>query len=262
MSGYKDIDEEILLYHMQDKGFNQLIKDMMVEETKVKIESITLQSLSAKEEYLEKKNIKIEEDRLFSEKKEEIYKYNSLITITNDMVNRNGTTLLFGDILKDDGCYYLCITPHCDCVRPDRIGHNYTFIRNMECGNSEAIKDAEKGYFSYVKDDRYIPLKWSNRIEQINITGEYSDNSVRALFLGETIEKTLKYVCRQRENYTQRVANNAASHLSRVGVSLMSIEAENREEEPIEADLGPEIDDKKISWVKNAFQRLVKKALG
>ncbi|WP_157371908.1 response regulator receiver domain [Vibrio sp. MEBiC08052] len=134
--------------------------------------------------------------------------------------------LHFGDILKGGDKFYLCITAHCDCLRPDKIRDNYMFIESANKRSlTKGLQAGDTDYHSFIRDldGNLINIEWRARPftiyipkDKINTEGEIPVNiSGRKL--------SFRYVCTQKENYTQRIANHTYSFANRVGINFANL---------------------------------------
>nr|WP_320026398.1 response regulator receiver domain [uncultured Acetobacterium sp.] len=260
LSNYKDIDEEVFLYHIHKNNGQNIFSNIFIDEMKNFGSTLNLETIKYKENYIQTKGIDIKEEKI-STKVKEIVHYNSLLTENLSLGERENTKLLFGDIFKigskkcvniknetttetavavnldgemqievtkaksnNKSQYIICITPHCDCALPEKINRNYLFVVGQETSAKTSIKHAETDCYSYIRTDgKYISIKWSTKTMTFKIEDEIMENKITAKNIDELNGIDLLYLGNQKENYTQRLANNTANHISRVGVSLLNI---------------------------------------
>ena len=168
---------------------------------------------------------------------EQIAELNEKIMM-NHIYSKSKHLIDFGDILeskkeKEDGTkereFWLCITAKCDCCRPQNIEYDYLFVKGTKKGKySEAIKDAEGKQQSFVSTkEGIIVVSWKElNLRSIYITSknnvlEKPGDCINGNYRGENIQFT--YLGNMKENYTQRVANEAFSHANRVGITLAQV---------------------------------------
>ncbi|WNY26013.1 hypothetical protein MsAc7_15850 [Methanolapillus millepedarum] len=145
-------------------------------------------------------------------------------------IDRN---IQFGDILKmrskDQNKYILCITPHCDCLHPDNINGLYFFVKGSETGIGNGLKAPDAEYISFIKSDKeeIVCIEWSLKpftiylcAEQRKINGSHS-----ILYMNNPCK--VQYVASLKDNYTQRISNQAFSHSSRVGIPFVKTNGAN-----------------------------------
>ena len=131
------------------------------------------------------------------------------------------------DLYKIDISYLLCITPHCDCLRPSKINNYFYFVGGKEIKISKGLNKGDTGFISYIKTEKgFYCIEWEKPPFTINISNRNNImNPIECDLMGQTI--TLKHLTWQKENYTQRIANESFSHASRVGIDLAKIENED-----------------------------------
>jgi len=143
-----------------------------------------------------------------------------------DTTNRE---IRFGDIFYRDiegGCkeFFLCITPHCDCLRSlEKIKNNFHFSKGNSCILEQALRNAETGYYSFVSIDQVTyAIEWQCKPFTLYIKEEVNNtNLLKSCYCGNNID--LSYLTLLKENYTQRIANNSFGHSNRVGIDLPHI---------------------------------------
>lgn len=129
----------------------------------------------------------------------------------------------FGDVFintENQSEFFLCITALCDCVRPENLNHMLYFAKGSKGKLSDELKKGDQGYNSYLINDDGTPfvINWTNKPLSIYI--KESDNVIEKTIpiniYGQ--EKKISYLSTIKENYAQRIANNAFSHPLRVGI--------------------------------------------
>ncbi len=162
----------------------------------------------------------------------ELIKLNEKISV-NAGYTRTKHKLDFGDIFatydpdnKLDK-FWLCITAKCDCFRPEKIEHNYFFIRGIKVNAGKALEKAEEEYYSFICCDRkYMAVQWETNIRIIHFeSGNQTVDQIGSKNSGihKGIKKDFFYICNLKENYTQRMANKAFSFGNRVGITFAKI---------------------------------------
>jgi hypothetical protein len=136
-------------------------------------------------------------------------------------------SIKFGDVFissdamgNSTGDFYLCITAHCDCLQPANIYNNFYFIRgNKHPSLEQALIEGDEGFNSFIKDAEHksIVIKWNPKPIILNLPDVCIIGKTFDVQLGD---KNLKfnYLSTLKENYGQRMANNAFSHAMRVGI--------------------------------------------
>jgi len=127
------------------------------------------------------------------------------------------------NLYKIDISYLLCVTPHCDCLRPSKINNYFYFVGGKKIKLSQGLKKGDTGFISYIKTEKGLYcIEWEKSPFTINISNEKNIiNPIECDLMGQKI--TLKHLTWQKENYTQRIANESFSHASRVGINLAKI---------------------------------------
>lgn len=157
------------------------------------------------------------------------YKFAILTSIKNRYGGDRSPILTLGTILKKESNnpdksekYWLCLQPRCDCVRIE--DNRYFFFLPLE------KVEGDRGFDVVVKIDEsyYEKLKINQKIyESIHL--EFSSNGgddkvVRAKIEGDFfIFKTtdglvFRWVSELKNEHSQRIANNFAANISRVGL--------------------------------------------
>jgi hypothetical protein len=132
--------------------------------------------------------------------------------------------LRFGDVFlsSKDKSYFLCITAHCDCLRPkENIKNNFFFIRGERTDPAKLINEGDSVFCSYLKQEKnVIAVRWNSRPIVLKIdNNEIRDGKLSGTDgLNEQYE--LEYCSTIKENYTQRMANNSFAHAMRVGIDF------------------------------------------
>lgn len=182
-------------------------------KTKYNIEEKIENCKQNKLEYLQKELVKLNFQYSFvqSERKD------------NDIVR-------FGDLFslsikKEKIGFLLCITPHCDCLHCDNIKNKFYFVFGHDNTSiKDGLKSAEQGCYSFiVRDKKPICIQWSRKPFTLYVPQDRNNitNPIQVEYHGSG--HLLDYIASQKENYTQRIANAAFSHASRVGVELASL---------------------------------------
>lgn len=137
-----------------------------------------------------------------------------------ELENRNNTQLTFGDVFVSDSCYFLCITPLCDCLRPDKIKHNFYFVAGEKANLKTALEKAESGFYSFVKNsEEFIAVEWKCKPFTLFLPDEKNNiGNLVCNYSGK--EYKLKYLTILKENYAQRIANNSFGYGYRIGIDL------------------------------------------
>lgn len=142
----------------------------------------------------------------------------------NRILDRN---VSFGDLFKiskdksGNDEYLLCITPHCDCLRPDKINGFYYFVKGQKTSIERGLAISDSGYFSFIKEnDDIICIEWVVKPFTIYLCEKQRNiSNVNTIVFGEDVYE-FNFLGTIKENYTQRVTNKAFSNPMRVGISF------------------------------------------
>jgi hypothetical protein len=157
----------------------------------------------------------------------ELAKLNSYYNIAPRSFNQG--KILFGDIFTlniNTDSVLLCITSHCDCLRPQKINNNFFFIegelRNLK---PDYLVKSDSNFKSFIMHND-IPkiIDWGECKPFTLFISDESNSKVGSIkVLLNNNEVELKYFQTLKENYTQRIANNSFGYASRVGISFAKI---------------------------------------
>lgn len=160
-------------------------------------------------------------------------------------LNKKDKLINFGDVffMKEDNKYLICITPLCDCLRPqEKIKSNFYFAEGtIMTKKEEALVLGDTAFISYLPGN--IIVRWGDIssdeskakyhplyikpcqykvYEGQNIINDNNEITVHYLNKeGKTKDKTLTYITTIRANYTQRIANHAFTYPMRVGIDFV-----------------------------------------
>lgn len=228
---FSKIDEKAFFYHMQNfrneggASFDtKRIYDFVIKSW---LQDLSAQTLNGKSYVIE-----LIEDRmtyfgdipteLNKQEQEELIKYSAFIS-TSD-TEPIDERLKFGDIIKngDNDDYFLCITPHCDCVHPEeKIKSNFYFTKGTVVKGKktvEAIENAEKGYYSFLNiDSEAVCIEWLCK----PFTAHILYNNINELkFCYLSAEVSFQHITTLKENFAQRISNESFGKALRVGIDL------------------------------------------
>jgi len=236
--------KQIIDEHDSDISFRELLKNVYLEQAKLKL------SVS---------NLKIFENNLFEELKCDVppslHELASMNVYYNSLkLSTSSKKLDFGDVfLSDTGEYYICITALCDCERPTKTDFIFYFARGTSISIEKAIKLGDSAFISFISKEKAIV--WSN-IDKIESTKEedkkkeleqfrykpvyikpqsylvqnpiITDGKIRLdrifqnkINNGDLEFINLEYVTTIKPTYAQRISNHAFIHPVRVGVDFV-----------------------------------------
>lgn len=230
------IDENAFLYFYNQIANTEVFNELMKEIWQAKVSSVLLAEDSGLNEVISTKSTEKNASDFKNTDNflDELLKLNAYFSTKN--AKRINNKIRFGDIFevtdKDSGQnsrrFFICITPHCDCLDPTKIGNNFYFVRGREITGKKnlrkVLEKAETDHYSFVrKEDKVICIEWSCKMFTMYIDNE--DNKIQEPIEGYFKNKkiTLSYVTLQKENYTQRIANKSSSHASRVGITYSKV---------------------------------------
>jgi len=136
--------------------------------------------------------------------------------------------LKFGDIfriVKDQNPsteFLLCITAHCDCIHPENIRKLYHFVEGKTIENKGGLEIGDTGFISFIKNEsgKIVCVNWyPNRPFTIHIEDRKALQHSFTVKIGSK-DKLIEYISTVKDNYAQRIANNAFSNPIRVGVDF------------------------------------------
>jgi len=157
------------------------------------------------------------------------YKFAMLTSVKNLYSGSRSPILTLGTILKeelgnpdDSEKYWLCLQPRCDCVRIEG-NRNFFFLALKKVNASNNFDIVVK-----IDESRYEKLKINQKIYNASHL-EFSPNSlddkvIRAkkegeIFIFETTDGLVfRLVSELKNEHAQRIANNFAANISRVGL--------------------------------------------
>ncbi|RLT70624.1 hypothetical protein D7V92_04510 [Parabacteroides sp. CH2-D42-20] len=139
----------------------------------------------------------------------------------------------FGDIfIIDQGDdskeqYILCITPHCDCLRPNKIKGFYYFVCGQTTKINRGLELADSGFISFIQNrqEEIICIEWDLKPFTLHVCEKQRNISTStAIVFGDKVVD-FRYCCTLKENYCQRITNKSFSNPIRVGISFVKKEA-------------------------------------
>lgn len=235
-----DVNPLAFFYHRQNHFdghedlFNEFLKDIWKEQVASFLMEKNIELFNVIDEFKRANNI---DGKLNGFKSTDESSRNSLAKL-NLMYNRlainrkENDEIRFGDIFRLDfernnPIYLLCLTPHCDCLRPGKIKNMFYFVEGTDIGINKGIEKSDGDFISYMEsDNKIICVDWTNGAEDCKPFSFYIENNRMAgeskaisfFFRGENVEA--KYICTLKENYTQRIANKAFFYPLRVGIDF------------------------------------------
>jgi len=237
-----NFSKEALLAHRSrlkaenlDNFYEEFVKELLFEKMNLSLRD-TKSPLLSEEIFTELFNPKV------NVKNEDSHKMN--VFYNSFKLNKSGGYINFGDVFKieEKDRYLICLTPLCDCLRPqDKIKRNYFFAEGEHINLDSALKLGDTAFISflpngkvvrwtdvpqdeskfvpiYIKPVQYKVLEHKDLINEEGVIELYYLNKE-----GERKSNRVQYITTIRQNYAQRIANHAFSYPLRVGVDFVKI---------------------------------------
>lgn len=138
-----------------DKAFGIIVKKLLLEQATLKLRTAKLELL--KPDFL---NFKSQELANKVPRNEDLFQLNVFYNaVTFKSLNfEDAPNLNFGDIFKGLGNdYYLCITALCDCYYPNKIDHNFYFVKGTEFNDIElALRLGDTAFLSFLPNEKAV----------------------------------------------------------------------------------------------------------
>lgn len=230
------IDEAAFFYHKDHIEPKEAFFDFVLELWKSNLTAMLLSQnhlikLFSEEKLAAYRRAKKLEKKIKKYKKQDNADLNQDLAKLNYYYNiiehRDNTDFIrFGDIfsiLGDGGRvssdYLLCITAHCDCLHIENIKSQFFFVRGQAIDIKEALAEGDSGNNSFLLDreGKVICVKWTHKPFTIFLQNNRILNGIHEVQIRGAARR-LAYAATIKENYTQRIANNAFTHPMRVGI--------------------------------------------
>lgn len=216
-----------------DSFYEEFVKELLLEKMNLSLRD-TKSSLLSEEIYNELYN------PASKAKDEDCHKMN--VFYNSFTLNKSGSYINFGDVFKVEGedKYLICLTPLCDCLRPqEKIKRNYFFAEGEHIKLDDALKLGDSAFISFLPNGKVVrwtdvPLEESKYVPIYIKPLQYkvlqdkdliNDDGVIELYYlnkeGDRKHKEVRYISTIRQNYAQRIANHAFSYPLRVGVDFV-----------------------------------------
>ncbi len=182
-----------------DKTFGIIIKKLLIEQAALKFRTAKLELL--KPDFLDYKS---EELKIKTPSNKDLFQLNVFYNAVSvkGLNPDNVPNLNFGDIFKGSGDeYYLCITALCDCYYPNKIEHNFYFVKGTEFSDIElALKLGDTAFLNFLPNLKAV--YWGD-IEKPELT------KIKEIFLSnsEDLQKLKKDVDLQKSQIAKLVHN-------------------------------------------------------
>ncbi len=165
----------------------------------------------------------------------EVFRLNSFYNRLNINHRKINDTLRFGDVFyaNSDNIdeFYMCITPHCDCLTPSKLKNQFWFVKGQKVEETTAaknrvLKGADGRHISFVQFESAITcIYWESGSLECKPfafhvpNNKLLDGKLTVYFNG--ISRSFTFVDSIKENYAQRISNHAAGYALRVGIDFV-----------------------------------------
>lgn len=218
--------------------FNEFLKDIWKDQVASFLLEKDIELFSVIDEFKQSKGI----DGLLEKFKDSDDSSKRAIAKLNLVYNRlaikrkPNDEIRFGDIFSIDladgkPIYLLCLTPHCDCLRPGKIKNMFFFVEGTDIGISKGVMKSDGDFISFIqlpKDGQITCIDWTNgtktedckpfsfHIPNNRMAGD--EKQISLTYFNQQVNAV--YICTLKENYAQRISNKAFSHPLRVGIDF------------------------------------------
>ncbi|RIW14634.1 hypothetical protein D0X99_13935, partial [Algoriphagus lacus] len=247
---FDDLSEDAFFYHKNNNGehpyiFFDFLREILKDQVATFMYEKNLSLFDVLEEYFNSidGNKKLADFQAGSNLnfKKDVFKLNyfyNRVNINNRLVN---DFLRFGDVFygristvdRDNipiflDRYFICITPHCDCLRSkEKIKNQFWFVEGKKEESQESVlKKTDGKFISFIKEqnsNEIIAVNWILKefCQPIALLVENNrfTNKLIANYYGSNIE--LFFLNSIKENYAQRIANEAFGYPMRVGIDFV-----------------------------------------
>lgn len=139
----------------EDKTFGTIIKKLLIEQATLKLRTAKLYLLDS--EFLNNYSKSIEATPISNDELMQLNTFYNAVSVKS-LNNIDVPNLNFGDVFKDSKSnYYLCITALCDCYYPNKIDHNFYFVKGKEFDSPEvALKLGDTAFLSFLPEHKVV----------------------------------------------------------------------------------------------------------
>lgn len=225
-------------FENQDELFNEFLKDIWKDQIASFLLEHDISLFRVLEEYKAEYDIDAKLQGFKYESKESREALARLNFVYNRLAikRKENDQLRFGDVfyfeIESVKTFLMCLTPHCDCLRPGKIKNMFFFVEGKEISESDAIKKGDGDYISYIKDkqSKFICIDWTMGADDCKPFTLYIEDNrmkteeklIETNLFGQ--KRSLTYIATIKENYAQRVANKAFFYPLRVGIDFASFQ--------------------------------------
>lgn len=228
-----DIDEHAFFHHeinLGDKGlFREFLKDVSRDQVSAFLNYQEPTILGVLEDYKIARDISTTLDAFYQNAEYVTYlarlnQYYSILQLES-----HGRLIRFGDIFRmissDDETFMLCITPHCDCIYPEKINHSLLFVSGNKISLRKGLLKGDRGFLSFLEVNHELScIEWITKPFSLYIPPGSNNisNPIACHYLDD--EVSLRYLASQKDNFTQRITNEAMNYAMRVGIDYAKLE--------------------------------------
>ncbi len=167
------------------------------------------------------------------------FKLNKFYNLINLSARKSNDFLRLGDVFKatvnkknkkDEleavTRYFVCITALCDCLRPEKINKQFWFVEGQEIESQvSALKGSDGKFISFLpKDDLIVAVDWSNSKSVMPFAMNVHDGLINHKLKADYYQQggiIFELIASLKENYAQRIANEAFGYPIRVGIDFV-----------------------------------------
>ncbi|MCR9249173.1 MAG: response regulator receiver domain [bacterium] len=244
---FDDLSEEAFFFHKLKNDdhpfiFYDFLREILKDQVASYLHESDLKLYGTLEEYYNKVNGNKRQSAFTSSDSKAVDKFINELFKLNHFYNRVNTDernevdfIRFGDIFRitkeeGDDRFFLCVTPHCDCLDPKKIDNQYWFIEGVRVNDSSQsrlkVLDNTDGLFiSFVEIEGVIDaIYWENSSHECKPKTFYVENNqVKDGIVGVSFNNKAEQfhlIESLKENYAQRLANRAFGYPLRVGIDF------------------------------------------
>ncbi|HLO44557.1 MAG TPA: response regulator receiver domain [Leadbetterella sp.] len=247
---FDDLNEDAFFYHKKNNGehpyiFFDFLRDILKDQVASFMYEKNLTLFDVLEEYFKSingsKRISEFEAGGNPNFKKDVFKLNYFYNRININHRLTNDFLRFGDVFKADfpaldkdknpiliERFFICITPHCDCLRSnEKIKNQFWFVEGKKEDSQESVlKKTDGKFISFIKEvnsNDVIAINWEIKEFCQPFTMLVANNKftekLNVSYYGTNVELT--FIDSIKENYTQRIANEAFGYPMRVGIDFV-----------------------------------------
>lgn len=252
---FDNLTEEAFFYHKEKNETNHFIfveflRDILKDQVASFLYERKLDLFEVLEDYFNENDGSAKLDEFKKEinktkRFDEVFKLNYFYNRLNIEERSKNDFLRFGDVflskedVKNDReevigvskRYFLCLTPHCDCLNPSKINNQFWFIEgklveDTQAAKKKALDGADGKYLSFIKIENKIEAiywensSWECKPKTFFIENNKFNNNSLSVYFNNTI-MNFELLSSLKENYAQRLANKAFGYPLRVGIDFV-----------------------------------------